>query len=128
MAYLENSIDAKQFASLTGPIFYQQQQVEVIERPGVTGSGLRRLGVRGKPFTLTSKTYCDDFADAADFVDEYNDLVGEDPVVLIRNGVGHGNYLVLEVQEVETIPVLNATGNVPVGATACLICSWKLLG
>jgi hypothetical protein len=128
VAYLENSINGNQFASLTGAIHYAKEQLEVIERAGVDGTGLRRLGSRSEPSQLVSVTYCATFTAAATLVNvTYKALIGANPVTVIRNGFTHGNFAVKSVREVRTYAVVNPTGNVPGGAGVCLVCEWELL-
>jgi hypothetical protein len=128
MAYLTNSIGAYSFADLVGAIARRQQQIEIFERPGITGSGLRTLGSRGKPFTLKAVAYVADLAAAKTLFEGYIALPGTATQAVTRDGVNHGNYFVLEVEEISTIQVLNVTGNVTAGSTVCLTTNWKLLG
>lgn len=128
MAYLTNSIGANTFVELTGAIFYRQEQLEIFNRPGVVGSGVRRLGARGTPFELTSKQYHADFAAAKTALQTYDDAPGTNPVTLIRNSIDHGTYLVLEVMEVSTVAVMNPSGNANPAHTVLQTVKWKLLG
>jgi len=132
MGYLTNSIGAKQFVEMTGAIFYRQEQIEVINRPGVDGSGLRKLGKRGRPFTLVTKQYFATLYDAFDAIFNawtgYKTFIGTTTYTVTRNGVNHGDYAVLDVQEVATIPVVNPCGNATSTHTALLVCKWTLLG
>ncbi len=133
MSYLTNSIGSYTFAEMTGAIFYRQEQIEVINRPGVDGSGLRKLGARGQPFELMTKGYWLTLAAAQDAIFNastgYKTLIAAAAYTVTRNGVNHGDYYVLDVQEVATTAVLNPTGNVPSSScTALLVCRWKLIG
>jgi hypothetical protein len=127
VAYLTNSIGAYDFVSISGKIFYRQQQIEVFNRPGVTGSGLRRLGERGQPFELTTKQFHADFAAAKTAIGLYLALIGGTLPSLTRHGVDHGDYAVLTVTDL-TEPVLNPTGNATSSHTVMQTCVWKLLG
>ncbi len=130
MAYLTNQIDTNLFCSIEGAIFYRQEQLEVQNRPGVDGALIRRLGAHGIPFELTTKSYHASYTAARNALAAFDDYPGTAPVTLTRNGVSHGDYYVLSVYEVRTIPVVNPTGHVvpDANATVCLIAKWKLLG
>lgn len=128
MAYLTNQIGASYtFVSIRGAIFYKHDQIEVFQRPGVSGSGLRLLGQRGVPFTITTVKYHADFTAAKTAIANYAALIGLGSQALTRNSVSHGNFFVLEVDEVETIPVMNPAGNATSTDTVCQTAKWKLL-
>lgn len=128
MAYLTNSIGAYQFASIRGAIFKPQEQLEILTRPGVNGNGLRRLGRRGKPFELVTVAFYADLTAAKTALEDYQTLPGSVALTLTRSGVDHGDYNVLEVQEVDTFAVTTPCGNADPTATACMILKWTLLG
>lgn len=107
-----NSIGAFTFFDLVGTIYPRQEQLEIIERPGVDGSGARRSGARGKPFVLVSVAYYTDWTDYHMSLYEYKDLVGQDPQTLTRNDEDYGTFLVLEVTEVQPPQaVMNVAGD-----------------
>lgn len=128
MAYPTNSIGVYNFADLVGPIERRQEQIEIFNRFGVDGSGLRKTGARGEPFTLKGVAFVADFTAAKALFDLYLALPGSAAQTVIRNSINHGDYYVLKVEEVSTEQVLNPTGNVVPGSTCRLTTSWKLLG
>lgn len=110
MPVLTNSIGGYTFFDLLGVIYASQQQVELIDRPGVDGSGARLTGKRGKPFSLVSVTYYANFTAAktamATFVAMKTSLQN-----LTRNSVSYGNYIVLEIAEAKPpFAVINVAG------------------
>jgi hypothetical protein len=110
MPVLENSIGGLQFFDLVGAIFYAQEQLELLERPGVQGTGVRRLGARGQPFELVSITYLPNWSTALAVLGVYHQLPAANAVTVIRNGTDHGTFKVLEVSELETRAVLGVAG------------------
>lgn len=121
-----NSIGAQTVFDLVGTIYSRQQQIEVIDRPGVDGSGARLTGARGKPFMLTSVAYHATFTAAKTAMTAYVALKLSLQEV-IRNGVSYGNFIVLDVAEA-TPPysVLNVAGSP--GSTVRAEVKWTLLG
>lgn len=126
-AYI-NKIGDFQFLDMEGAFHLRQQQVELIERHGIDGTGLRRQGERGKPFEVVTTNYEADFDAAEDKMDEYLGLVGSDPVNVIRFSETEGDFFVLEVRERQPpFGILNALGGLAGGETCCHIVSWTLL-
>lgn len=122
-----NSIGSFTFFDLVGSIYPRQEQIEVIERPGVNGSGARKTGARGKPFVLLSITYFDDFSDAASELTSYKAYVGDALHTVTRNSVNLGDFLVLEVTEATPpMAVLNVAGSPSSQVRAEH--RWRLLG
>lgn len=126
---LANLIDDFEFFDLQGAIVYRQEQLEIFERAGVNGSGIRRLGQRGEPFELVSVQFHEDFAAALAALQDYGDLAGTDPVELVRNGESHGDYLVLNVKEIatEAVSTICADGVDPTYQIRQTV-RWRLLG
>lgn len=129
-----NSIGAYQFLAMDGAFHLRQQQLELIERHGIDGTGLRRLGIRGKPFEVVTINYEVDFDTAEDKMDEYRELVGSDPVNVIRFSETEGDYFVLQVREQQApAAILNSIGGIqpdpdnPVSLTCYHVVSWTLL-
>lgn len=123
-----NSINGFLFLEMQGPPYLRQQQLEIIERPGVDGSGVRRLGKRGKPFQLQTTNYLADFSEAHNAMLAYKDLVGDDPVSLTRRTVSEGTFLVLEVVERNCYAIFNSLGGFDGGEEVCHEVIWTLLG
>jgi hypothetical protein len=129
-----NSIGDFEFLQIEGAPHLRQEQLEIIERAGVDGSGLRKLGRRGRPFELQTTNYEESFETAQSKMQEYKALVGDDPVDLVRMSLEEGTFLVLEVRERALFAIFNAIGGIqddpgePVNHEACHIVSWTLLG
>src|SRR4051812_13461371 len=105
-----NSIGDAIFYDLIGTIYSPQQQVEIIERPGVSGSGARLTGSRGKPFDLISTTYHTNFSAAQDAMEAYVTLKTS-LQYLVRNTIEYGLHIVLDVAEASPpFAVVNVAG------------------
>lgn len=122
----ENSIGTFELFDLVGNIYLPQQQVEIIERPGVNFSGARRTGIRGKQFELVSVEYRGSFEEAFDAYGAYKAASGGDSLSIVQNDVDWGAYLLLEVAILKLFAVVNAAG--APGANCRMECRWKLLG
>jgi hypothetical protein len=124
-----NSIGDFTFIDLVGTIYLRQESLEVIERPGVVGTGFRKLAARGKPFELVSINYVWDFATARTALIAYNALVGEDPVAVIRNSINYGTFVVLNVTEAEPpFAVYNVIGTPDTSVQVRQTIKWQLHG
>jgi hypothetical protein len=119
---------AFQFLEMTGQIAYRQQGLEIIERFGVNGSGVRKTGKRGRPFEIITLNYELSFADARDKLIEYKTFVGDDPVKLMKWGVDSGRFLVLSVEEKDCHAILNPLGGLYGDEQCCQVVSWTFLG
>lgn len=124
-----NKIGEFQFLQMAGPPYLRQEQVELIERPGVDGSGLRRLGQRGKPFQVVTTNYVESLAEAKAQMDLYKAEVADDtPLELIRHSVSEGTFFVLAVVEQYKGAIFNSLGGFD-GNEECLhVVTWTLLG
>jgi hypothetical protein len=124
-----NSIGDFEFLSMEGQVFYRQQEIEVIDRPGVTGSGARRLGRRGKPFTVLTMNYEANLLAAEAKMQMYIEMKDtEDLVGLVRHDVPEGFFLVLEVREQSRYAITNSIGGLVGGEECCHEVAWTLLG
>lgn len=129
-----NSIGGYRFLELQGVPYLRQEQLELVERDGVDGTGVRKLGKRGKPFQFVSVNYEESFATAAAKMLEYIDLVGLGPVDIVRNSIEEGGFVVLSVVERERYAIFSQLGGIqededhPVNLECCHIVAWTLLG
>lgn len=123
-----NSIGAYSFLDIEGAPILRQQQLEIIERAGVTGSGVRRLGSRGKVFELVTTNYVASFTTAKTNMDLYKAMVGTNPVTLIRQSVNEGTFIVMAVKERDRYAIFNAIGGFSGGEQCCQHVIWSLLG
>jgi hypothetical protein len=129
-----NKISDFEFLGMEGTIYSSQQQKELLVRPGVDGTGARKLGKLGKPFQIVTTNYEVDFFEAANKMEQYIDLCDSDPVLLMRYDVPYGNFIVLEV--VEAVPpyaIFPSIGGIqpdpgnPVALECCHIVVWTLV-
>lgn len=126
-----NLIGDFEFISLHKVPFGPAQQLELVEKSGVPGTGIRRLGIRGQVFRLTSNVDLVDFVTATELLHYYRALIGANPVPLVWNGSRSIDYGYL-VQVVEVMPLActnNATavGGLTGGGTGQLQAEWDLL-
>ena len=71
------------------------QRTELIQRPGVDGTGLVQLGLKGDPFQLASFVDVDTFTNAQLLAVAYRALVGGNPQVVCVAGLNYySSYLV----------------------------------
>ena len=128
MGYLANAIGPYTFDNLRGTYQAQQTQVEVFQRPGVDGSGIRRLGVKGKPFTVTTERFETSRAYALQVTNFYYSLVGQDPVDVVERGIAIGAFQVLGIERVAIQPVTTVAGpTIVTNPTVNLVVTWTLL-
>ena len=99
------------FDDLSGEVITRAEQIEILSRPGVDGSGARRLGKRGEPFELTSVVYGPNWAWAKAGQLYYKAMVGQDPFYVIKQSVNWGTYILLGVNIVRTEAVVSVCGN-----------------
>lgn len=123
-----NTIDNFHFLGMEGAPHLRQEELEIFERPGVDGSGVRKLGARGKPFEVRTTNYVASFTVAKELMDQYKALAGEDPVEWIRQSVSEGTFLVLAVRETARYAIFNALGGFDGGEEVCHEVTWVLLG
>lgn len=92
-----NWIGDFQFISLREVPVGIARRLEVIERPAVDGSGIRRVGRGGRPMSLRSNVDPATFAAAEGLMHLYRELIGANPVPLVWNDVPSlsNGYLVL---------------------------------
>lgn len=128
MPFHTNKIGDFQFLDIQGAPYLRQQDLELIERHGVDGTGVRKRGRRGKPFQLETLVYVEDFETASELMAQYALLVGDDPVTLMRQSVDEGTFLVLGVVERQRYAIFQSLGGFDGGEQCCLIASWVLLG
>ena len=133
MPYLTNSIGTFQFIWLKGqPLPPAEQIARPMVRAGVDGIGLKRTGVRGRPFVMQSMVDTVSLVGAGVLWQAYRGLIGADPVGLIHNGLqyaGEGwDVAVLDVRQLVARSVVTPTGggkNPP--SLGKLVCEWDLI-
>lgn len=125
---------AVRFDSLSGEVVLRGEELEVINRPGVIGSGVRKLAARGKPFELASVVYCLNWDSVKTVSEYYKTLIGMDPLYLVKQDVKWGTFLVLDVEVTNSQAVYSICGDTvfkdyfPTPLEIRLEAKWKLLG
>lgn len=130
MPIATHSIDGLQFLCLLGDVQERQQQIEAFARGGVDGHGFRKLGKRGEPFELTSIVDAPSLEQAKVGYEAYLARVATNPVVLIKDGLNWGTYVVMHVALAPKgiKAIANMAGGINPPSMAMLTCKWTLLG
>ena len=107
------------------------QHTALIQRPGVDGTGMIQLGLKGDEFQLSSFVDVDTFANAQTLRLNYKSLCGASPQVLICAGTNYYNplghkFLVINVQS-EAARIGKSTGGLVGGAQARVDAIWTLI-
>lgn len=127
---INNAIGNQYFTVLLGNPQSIAEHTEVIWRPGVDGFGVRRIGKRGEPFELTSKT---DFATGVlgrAAYEQYVLMIGADRYDLRWEGIPFARkVIVLGVTQERLKVVTCITGGINVlqGASGAILeAKWTL--
>lgn len=87
---------------------------EVIQRNGVNGTGVRRIGYKSPPFQMISGVDAPSIAVANQLFVSYQVLTSEGPQTLIWNDADYTGiqtqYIVLDVVCLELVPLRNLVG------------------
>lgn len=133
-----NSIGEFPFVILTNPVgrngapLLTREENEIIQRPGVHGTGIRRLGVKGVTFQMISMRDSLSFLAAGQEYRSYTLLTGDDVAQsIIWKGVDYDGfgvrYSVLDVSDPDITPIRNNVGGLLGSlATAKLTVTWTL--
>lgn len=114
-----------------GPPTLEQPITEVIQRPGVPGSGVLDLGTKGVPFQM--KSGVDILQSQIDLVKKgYLELVAAKRVNILWNSIDYGTvfstkYVVLEVVPLSIIRIAAKAGGLTSGADTWYEALWTLL-
>jgi len=103
------------FVDMQGSVEFAQQELELLERPGVDGTFFRKTGVRGKPFQIRAVGYTTSFTTQAAAMYNLRALVNADyGVRLTKHSVEYlAPLYVLRVDGIEPQACLNAVGVTP---------------
>ena len=85
MALPVNTIGSETFRIMRGQIGSYQNQIEIIERPGLNGAIVRRMAKRGDPFTLETWVDTATIVSGRSNFNDYETLMAGDPQVLVWN-------------------------------------------
>ena len=125
-----NSIGEYVFIGLHGNPDPPKEAVEIMERPGVDGIGVWRLGRWGKPFFMRSQVDVASMAAAAVLLGRYRDMIGQDPVSMIQDNVDSAacGFLVVveDVRQERCHAIENSTGGINPPSLAWLEAGWRL--
>lgn len=132
------SIDEANFVTLhrvedaAGPPPIPRTQTEVIQRPGVDGTGLLNLGIRGEPFQLRSAVDLLNLSSCYAAIDIYSRMISRGRSVIVWGGVNLYFemgllYLVLDVFPTRIRRISAKAGGLTAGATCWLEAQWTLI-
>lgn len=132
MALSDNKIGPYPFISLRGEPIPPRQTLQIDDRPGVDGSEVVLTGVKGQPFTLVSMMDAVSFDQGSTFINDYQGLIEQAPVALVRGGVssdGLGYRVkVLDVRPARIMAMAGAVGNAFNPPSLAMVeCQWDLL-
>jgi hypothetical protein len=128
MPLLTNQIGAYTFDSMEGNFQPVRERVEVVQRGGVDGTEVRRLGSSGRPFQIITKRFESTTATARTAFDNYKGLIGQNPVAITHHGVAYsGTWAVLDVVNMGIAPRSSVVGSIVASPTVILIASWTLI-
>jgi len=127
---MTNSIGDHVFIALHGNPVPPKECVQVLERPGVDGVGVWRTGKRGVPFMMQSSIDAESMAKAAETMETYKELIGQDPVSMIQDNVdstARGWLVIVEnVSQERCHAIESSTGGQHPPSLAWLVANWQL--
>lgn len=109
------------------------RQGELVQRAGVDGSYVQRLGVKGRPFQMRSGVDVLSLSAGTDLLRDYMESASSDPLDLIWASVDYFSryrtrYIVLDVEPGRVRKVTGAAGGLLAGAgTAWVDALWTLV-
>ena len=132
MARLDNLIGDFRVQGFRGHRDPPTQRLQLDERPGVDGTEITKLGVKGLPFPIISWVDTADYDAAWAEFEQYKTLVGGDATDLIVAGISTllvENYLVkvLDVRALEVAPIRPGAGGLNPPSQGFLMVQWDLL-
>lgn len=113
------------------PPLLTAEQTDIIQRPGVDGTAIMLMGVKGESFQMRSFVNVPTFALANDLMALYRDLIGEAPQTVVWNGVDYEiayqvKYAVLDVKPISLRAVSVVSGGLSGGTGAVVDALWTL--
>lgn len=131
MALPVYSIGTHRFVEIVGDPDVLKEQIEIIQRPGVDGTLLRKMGKQGVPFQFLSRVDCQDLADGRDRLQAYAELIGGPAVAMVwsdRNlNIESAMVSVLDVQPRLLKKIGPASGGLNPPSDAWLEAIWTLI-
>lgn len=118
-------IDLAHANGRSGPPELPRERVEVIERPGLNGTGLLLLGAKGRPFPVRTLAGVTSRSAGLELIELYNSFVGADPLSLIwadeSYTVNHGvAFQIVDVLRAEVIQIGASSAGYPFLVAAVL--------
>ena len=134
MAFTVNKIDNLDFITLEGAIVPPYQRSELLQRPGLDGTQITRIGSKGEPFELISTVDAKTVAHASQLYDSYLAKVVNQLYDVEQHSVKTSTRMpafkcaVLEVKELEKRAIETPVGNTfNPPSKALLVCRWVLI-
>ncbi len=122
------SIGNYAFDDMRGTPPVMSQQIEILERLGVEGTGFRQKGVRSRQGKITTHAFHTSFSTAkANFAAYLRDLVGaSDPQMITQHSITKGYYIIERVDEVELRACESVIGSIIQNPKAYQVCEWTI--
>ncbi len=129
---MAESIGDFTFVCLKGQPGVVQQEIELITRPGVDGTGLLRTGRRGQPFDLETGVDTQTLEAGRTLFNQYKALSGTDPVKMVWGAINLETaesvlFGVLRVDLISLRPIAASVGGLNPPSGAWLQCRWNLI-
>ena len=132
-----NSLGSFDFISLLssepgGMPLVIQEQVALVQRPGVAGTGFIKLGVKGRPFQMRSRVDVDTFANATALGVAYQSANKNSALVVTWAGINFftaydNKYFIVDVEQIQVLRMsVTRGGLVGSGAAAVVTAVWTL--
>ncbi len=87
------------FDNLPDRVVPVKSQLQLMQREGIDGQAIKRIGKRGKPFRFRAIIYFQNHADVYTFHDAYDALIGADLGVYVnQDGYESGPYDISSVE------------------------------
>ena len=126
-----NYIGPFAFLEIQGNIEALKQEPLVLARPGVDGNAVWRTGQRSNRHTIRTRVDAYNVRSCEDFYALYCDLIGADPVDIMRAGVQlspHGClWAVLDVRKVAIRAHVGGSGGLHPPSYGWIDCDWDIL-
>lgn len=129
MAILTNKIGPFSFVSLSGPPQTPHERSDVIQRPGVNGTGFVKTGKKGEPFDVETRVDVADWATANAVAADYKRIVNAGTYDVIFAGVNYSSagvkFVVNDVQITSIKKMAKSAGGLNAGL-AVITARWRL--
>jgi len=129
MAILSNKIGPFSFVSLSAPPQTPHERSEIIQRPGVDGTGFLRIGKKGEPFDVESRVDVTDWATANAVAASYKAIVNAGTYDLTFAGINYTSagvkFVVTGVEVLSIKRLAKSSGGLSNGL-ALVTARWKL--